>query len=1181
MVWDWGWNWQQIDVNGGSIAFNISGVGGDTGQGTGSVSIIDTIISGTTIGILTNGLGTSPNIVLDNTVFDGVESPVVVEGGATLLSGSSDLWATGTRYNGSVGSAQTGAVTGAPTKAAGLLNSQTGFLFVQEKPQYETLGVDSFRVATTDGGCANDGAGDQTACINTFLQAALAAGQIAYFPAGIYLIGGTVLIPTGSRLQGSSWSQIQGAGFFFSDMTNPQVMVQVGNKGEVGSMEIVEMLFSVQGNTAGAILMEWNVAAESQGSAAMWDSHLRVGGGEGTDLDMATCPKFSDNSQCIAASLLLHVTPQANGYFENVWAWVADHDNDFSLYDQFDPTISQTSIFSARGMLIESQGPSWFVGSSCEHSVLYNYQLSDAKDIYMGHIQTESPYFQPVPAAPAPFAAAASFPNDPDFSSCNLTASSDNEQCRYAWGLRVVDSNGVIIHSAGLYSFFNDFYQDCDGTNNCQERILEVTGSTGVIIYNLFTVATVQIANGIDSSMVLQAANQRGFTTEVSVWLPLPGGDNVEIVWVGTDIWSTPTVTCSTVPCLLVIPTSSLSSDTTISPSSYTTPLVYGGFKTTTIGGIGTTVFVTTITTVTISIPTIVTGGIPYSNVNVSSTGPTPITIIPSVNIPPIGVPLPDGSGGTTTRTVTLPPWPQVNGGPTAVPVTDPGAQSGTNTGSLSSSTTYFTGITSVVSATGATVTTVTFPGSIVPITISCPAETSIVFSTPAIAVATTCTQTGTEAFTFSCPTTDVFTFLASTEAAVSVDCTLVTAWSTGEDVATSTSGALVVYGTDWPPYGSIVPVTTTISSPKPSTSGVVVPCIAWFFFICISYGEIHIGAWYWVLPPGIYGPGPPPIGLIEWPPGFEIEGNLPDWPEITIGNDNQITTEEEPECETETAEVCSFTTIVTVSATTTETVSSASFCETISGCSISGVSSTITSTEIVGTQTIAPIWTWDPDAWPTADLGDAYTSSVWAMLSAELAAAEYSQMGTTISFTSGPTAGPTCAGASTACGGTLCSGYWCTPTPTGYPPGYLPPNDPNSLGYTATITTVSTPNSSTPPTSTCPANPTCNCNEDGCDACSPACCDDGTCSSSTPTSLSPTSTTSSPTSTPTCDCTECGSPFEPDCCQSDCEALLQGVTSLAQGANTTRVVRRDHETLSASLESLYDPRATAHGPDV
>ncbi|KAK8122176.1 glucan 1- 3-beta-glucosidase [Apiospora sp. TS-2023a] len=111
MVWDWGWNWQQITVNGGSIGFNISGVGGDSGQGIGSVSIIDSTISDVEVGVLTNGLSTSPNIVLDKTNFRNVPSPVMAEGGNVILSGNSDLWATGKRFNGSDGSTETGPVT--------------------------------------------------------------------------------------------------------------------------------------------------------------------------------------------------------------------------------------------------------------------------------------------------------------------------------------------------------------------------------------------------------------------------------------------------------------------------------------------------------------------------------------------------------------------------------------------------------------------------------------------------------------------------------------------------------------------------------------------------------------------------------------------------------------------------------------------------------------------------------------------------------------------------------------------------------------------------------------------------------------------------------------------------------------------------------------------------------------
>ncbi|KXL51187.1 MAG: glycoside hydrolase family 55 protein [Acidomyces sp. 'richmondensis'] len=46
-------------------------------------------------------------------------------------------------------------------------------------------------------------------------------------------------------------------------------MVRVGQPGQSGSVQIQDMLFTVQGATAGYVLMEWNIAQSSQGSAAI------------------------------------------------------------------------------------------------------------------------------------------------------------------------------------------------------------------------------------------------------------------------------------------------------------------------------------------------------------------------------------------------------------------------------------------------------------------------------------------------------------------------------------------------------------------------------------------------------------------------------------------------------------------------------------------------------------------------------------------------------------------------------------------------------------------------------------------------------------------------------------------------------------------------------------------------
>ncbi|KDN67309.1 putative 1,3-beta glucanase [Colletotrichum sublineola] len=943
MVWDWGFNWQRVDIEGSFIGFNISGRGGDTGQGIGSVSIIDSRISNCPIGIFTNGKSDAingvPNIVLDNVELSGVATTIVDDSGKTIL-GSIDkveLWAMGRRYNGSYGEYSSGAVD-APPKGSRLLDDK-GKLFYRPRPQYENLGQEHFLVAT-ENGCKNDGTGDNTDAINAFLLNARNARKIAYFPAGIYRVGGTVVIPTGSRVQGASWSQIQGGGFYFNDIFNPKVVVQVGNRGDVGTMEIVDMMFNVQGATAGAIVLEWNVHESSQGSAAMWDSHVRVGGATGSSLDIDECPRFGYNDNCICASLLFHVTPQSSGYFENVWIWLADHDNDMSVYDSPDKVANQISLYAARGTLIESSGPSWFYGTGSEHTVLYQYQLYGAKDIYLGHMQSETPYYQPVPVAPIPFDVGKKFPGDPSFAQCS------SEGCKEAWGLRVINSESVTIHGAGMYSFFQEYYQDCLETHNCQERICEVKGSKDVAIFNLFTVGVVEIATGINGGGIYQNdSNQSGFTTEVSVWLPLDGDDDKNIVYVGPEVFTEPSVTCSP-PCVLVFPTSSLASSSTIDPGNYTTSLEYGSSGTTiNSNGVVITTFFTTTTTVTIDIPEITIGGIPYYNVNVTSGQITDtIVLTPSVDIPPIGVPVSDGEGGTTTRTLTLPPWPAVSNGPPDAPGwgNPVGPWVGPSDSTVSG--VFRTPFRTTISASGPTVTTLTFPSTVSPMVVSCPPVTTIAFNTPKTTITTDCNSHTAWTIAFTCPATKIVTFLGPSAGVFTADCTLATIFNppTGlpepepSTTKKSTTTTLPIWNT-WP-GGVITPVTTTVEAPKATGNGVVTPCKLWFFSFCISTDGFHIGGWFWNLPPGIYPPGPPP-DFIEFPKDWTVKGALPPWPKITVGPNKQITYSSEPTiCETRTALVCSTTTLSseTISfGTTVTSVSSSSRCETIRGCSV------------------------------------------------------------------------------------------------------------------------------------------------------------------------------------------------------------------------------------------------------
>lgn len=172
-------------------------------------------------------------------------------------------------------------------------------------------------------------------------------------------------------------------------------------------------------------------------------------------------------------------------------------------------------MYSARGLLIESQGPTWLWGTSVEHSVLYQYQISSAKNVLLRLIQTESPYFQPVPKAPAPFSPGA-FIGDPDFSDCGSSTS-----CAVSWGVRIVDSESVYILSTGLYSWFQQYDQTCvnSGANNCQTRIFQTEQSSDIWVYNLVTVGTVEMISPVNSDATIAVQNRNGFASSILAWL--------------------------------------------------------------------------------------------------------------------------------------------------------------------------------------------------------------------------------------------------------------------------------------------------------------------------------------------------------------------------------------------------------------------------------------------------------------------------------------------------------------------------------------------------------------------------------------------------------------------------------------------------------------------------------------
>jgi glucan 1,3-beta-glucosidase len=391
------------------------------------------------------------------------------------------------------------------SKPASLLKG--GAVFERSKPLYENLAPSAF-ISVKSAGAKGDGVTDDTAAIQKIFDS-YKDGQVIYFDHGAYVITSTIKVPKNIKITGEIWPMLMAHGPKFANQDKPVPVFQVGQKGDIGSVEMTDLIITTKGPAAGAILMEWNLAGSSQGSAGMWDVHFRIGGAAGTELQSDTCPKTPKEKtiprkECMAAFMLLHVTKKGSVYLENTWFWTADHELDLKDHNQI-------NVYTGRGVLIESQNPVWLWGTSSEHHQLYNYQISSAKNVFMGLIQTETPYYQSNPNSLTPFTSQRSW-NDPDFSNCKTNS------CRKAWGLRVLGSSDVFVYGAGLYSFFENYAQSCLNSEDCQENMVEVDCSN-VKLYGLSTKASVNMVTSSNGkSLVPGKPNKSNYCSTIALF---------------------------------------------------------------------------------------------------------------------------------------------------------------------------------------------------------------------------------------------------------------------------------------------------------------------------------------------------------------------------------------------------------------------------------------------------------------------------------------------------------------------------------------------------------------------------------------------------------------------------------------------------------------------------------------
>ncbi|KAI1321012.1 glycoside hydrolase family 55 protein [Xylariaceae sp. FL0255] len=642
MIWDWVWLMQGVTINGGQVGINLTGgynmIGNDP-TAVGSFILKDSKISNVGVGIVTpyqmnqTSMGqtsTNGTLILDNVDMSaGVPIALNSVSGRSLIGANQVIngFVQGTQYVNSPGRAVVQGAQQGLNLPKGLTDGN-GNIFTRNKPQYETVALSNFK-SVKDQGAKGDGITDDTAAIQKILDDAT-ADDIIYFDFGAYIITDTIKVPKNIKITGEIWPLLMASGSNFANETNPRPVLQIGQPGDVGNVELSELIIETKGAVPGAILMEWNVAGSAPGSAGMWDVHFRVGGSQGSDLQWPQCPNTTTTvvGQCMGSFMMLHLTQSASAYIENSWAWVADHELDIA------PQTQELSIYNGRGILIESQKPVWMWGTASEHSVLYNYQIANAQNLFIGVAQTETAYMQgqghtdaehEVDILETPWL-------DPDF---RETCAKSNSSCARTWGMRIVNSSDIYVLGAGMYSFFDGYDQTCLLTEDCQENMISIENSA-VQMYAVNTKASANMISVDGEPVALDRDNRNTYCAGVARY---------ESNSSGVPSSSNGTSTYSSVPA-----GSSTASSSAMSLSSYPvqtptsgTPLPPGGY-----GEPGSD---TSSTALAASQPSVTTLPIPLS----AASSSVDMTTLPASTVTTQSGPAgSSGSGATVTVTETV-----------------------------------------------------------------------------------------------------------------------------------------------------------------------------------------------------------------------------------------------------------------------------------------------------------------------------------------------------------------------------------------------------------------------------------------------------------------------------------------------------------------------------------------------
>ncbi|KAH7081450.1 pectin lyase fold/virulence factor [Paraphoma chrysanthemicola] len=452
------------------------------GPNPSSFTLLDTLLQNVGTGVLLGPLNKTPGndtpgVSLENLGLRFVDRTVADTFGTTLVpnptrTGSLRHWAVGPVYKNGERTCFSGntseysresTLLGGGGQAGPPLDTYNGRTY----PDFESATVDQF-VHIRDYGAKGDGTTDDTKAVQSAFDATADGSKYLYVDAGVYLVSDTIIVPVKARVTGEALATIVGTGDQFSQVDSAKAILRVGNAGDVGGYDqalhypsLSGLTITTKGNTAGAVGIEWNV----QGGD-LTNVHIKIGGSDGSLQTATQCPATisdADRAKCRVAAALLRITPSGSGYFESIVLSTAE--TDFQN--------KAVALYTARGLLVESQEATWLYAITAKNSVLYQYNINRARNVAGLALTAKTPAFQPTPAAPAPFATQVGrFAGDPSYS-----CGGDFDGCDSAWAGVVRDSQQVFLSGVVSYASYANVDEACVDGYSCQKALWSLAGN--------------------------------------------------------------------------------------------------------------------------------------------------------------------------------------------------------------------------------------------------------------------------------------------------------------------------------------------------------------------------------------------------------------------------------------------------------------------------------------------------------------------------------------------------------------------------------------------------------------------------------------------------------------------------------------------------------------------------------